>query len=136
VDKRSEWLKKLDEDCPFQLTLPRRQLNDDSGIMDFCCRTLASSTCTLKTNARRMFATVSRTRWTQLFLDRGSSQKANRTGWRVELAAKCPCSTCWDAICVEVVGACGQRMLRNKISDRGSDFNRRLSNFSYPPLRY
>jgi hypothetical protein len=35
VDKRSEWLKKLDEDCPFQLTLPRRQLTDDSGIMDF-----------------------------------------------------------------------------------------------------
>jgi hypothetical protein len=29
-----------------------------------------------------------------------------------------------------------QRMLRNKISDRGSDFNRRLSNSSYPPLRY
>ena len=36
-----------------------------------------------------MFATVSRTRWTQLFLDRGSSQKANRTGWRVEPAAEC-----------------------------------------------
>jgi hypothetical protein len=31
---------------------------------------------------------------------------------------------------------CAQRMLRNKISDRGSDFNRRLSNASYPPLRY
>ena len=31
---------------------------------------------------------------------------------------------------------CAQRMLRNKISDRGSDFNRRLSNSSYPPLRY
>jgi hypothetical protein len=36
-----------------------------------------------------MFATVSRTRWTQLFLDRGSSQKTNCTGWRVERAAEC-----------------------------------------------
>jgi len=33
--KRSEWLKKLDKECPFQLTLPRRQLTDNSGIMDF-----------------------------------------------------------------------------------------------------
>ena len=32
---RSAWLKKLDEECPFQLTLPRRQLTDDSAIMDF-----------------------------------------------------------------------------------------------------
>jgi hypothetical protein len=33
--KRSEWLKKLDKECPFQLTLPRRKLTDNSGIMDF-----------------------------------------------------------------------------------------------------
>ena len=32
---RSAWLKKLDEEWPFQLTLPRRQLTDDSAIMDF-----------------------------------------------------------------------------------------------------
>jgi hypothetical protein len=32
---RSAWLKKLDEECPFQLTLPRRQLTGDSAIMDF-----------------------------------------------------------------------------------------------------
>ena len=31
---------------------------------------------------------------------------------------------------------CAQRMLRNKISDRGSDFNRRLSNRDYPPVRF
>jgi hypothetical protein len=34
-DKRSAWLKKLDEECPYQVVLPRRQLMDDSAIMDF-----------------------------------------------------------------------------------------------------
>jgi hypothetical protein len=34
-DKRSAWLKKLDEECPYQVVLPRRQLFDDSEIMDF-----------------------------------------------------------------------------------------------------
>jgi hypothetical protein len=31
---------------------------------------------------------------------------------------------------------CAQRMLRNRISDRGSDFNRRLSSASYPKIYY
>jgi hypothetical protein len=34
-DKRSAWLQKLDAECPYQITLPRRQLTDDSAIMDF-----------------------------------------------------------------------------------------------------
>jgi hypothetical protein len=34
-DNRSAGLKKFDEECPFQLTLPRRQLTDDSAVMDF-----------------------------------------------------------------------------------------------------
>jgi hypothetical protein len=34
-DKRSAWLKQLDEECPYQVVLPRRQLFDDSEIMDF-----------------------------------------------------------------------------------------------------
>ena len=34
-DKRSAWLQKLDQECPYQITLPRRQLTDDSAIMDF-----------------------------------------------------------------------------------------------------
>jgi hypothetical protein len=33
--KRSAWLQKLDEDCPYQVVLPRRQLIDDSAIMNF-----------------------------------------------------------------------------------------------------
>ncbi len=34
-DKRSEWLRKLDEQCPYQVVLPRKQLADDSEIMNF-----------------------------------------------------------------------------------------------------
>ncbi len=29
------WLQKLDAECPYQIVLPRRQLMDDSAIMDF-----------------------------------------------------------------------------------------------------
>src|SRR4029078_4640393 len=31
----SAWLRKLDEECPYQVVLPRRQLTDDSAILDF-----------------------------------------------------------------------------------------------------
>ena len=34
-DKRTAWLRKLDEECPYQVVLPRRQLADDSAIMNF-----------------------------------------------------------------------------------------------------
>jgi hypothetical protein len=34
-DQRNAWLRKLDEECPYQVVLPRRQLADDSSIMNF-----------------------------------------------------------------------------------------------------
>jgi hypothetical protein len=34
-DKRSAWLRKLDEECPYQVVLPRQQLCDDSDILNF-----------------------------------------------------------------------------------------------------
>src|SRR4029077_14536187 len=34
-DKKSAWLRKLDEECPYQVVLPPRQLADDSEIMAF-----------------------------------------------------------------------------------------------------
>ena len=34
-DKRNAWLQKIDEQCPYQVVLPRRQLTDDTAIMDF-----------------------------------------------------------------------------------------------------
>jgi hypothetical protein len=33
--KRSAWLRKLDQECPYQVILPRRQLSDDSEIIRF-----------------------------------------------------------------------------------------------------
>jgi hypothetical protein len=35
LDKSSEWLRELDQECPYQVVLPRRQLSDDSEIMKF-----------------------------------------------------------------------------------------------------
>jgi hypothetical protein len=34
-DKRNAWLQKLDEELPYQVVLPRKQLSDDSAIMNF-----------------------------------------------------------------------------------------------------
>ena len=34
-DARSTWVRKLDQECPYQVLLPRRQLSDDSDIMKF-----------------------------------------------------------------------------------------------------
>ena len=34
-NQRSAWLRKLDEECPYQVVLPRRQLFNDSEIMAF-----------------------------------------------------------------------------------------------------
>jgi len=38
ADKRSAWLRKLDQECPYQVVLPRRQLAEDSAILDFLIR--------------------------------------------------------------------------------------------------
>ena len=34
-DRRTAWQRKLDDECPYQVVLPRRQLFDDSEIMNF-----------------------------------------------------------------------------------------------------
>jgi hypothetical protein len=34
-DKRSAWLRKLDEECPYQVVLPRRDLIEEYEIMKF-----------------------------------------------------------------------------------------------------
>ena len=38
AEERSEWLRKLDEECPYQVVLPRRQLMDDHKIVEFLAR--------------------------------------------------------------------------------------------------
>jgi hypothetical protein len=35
ADKRTDWLRKLDEECPYQVVLPRQQLCDDNEILNF-----------------------------------------------------------------------------------------------------
>ncbi len=35
ADKGTAWLRKFDEECPYQVVLPRQQLSDDSEIMNF-----------------------------------------------------------------------------------------------------
>jgi hypothetical protein len=35
ADKRNEWLRKLDEECPYQVVLPRRPLHEDDELMKF-----------------------------------------------------------------------------------------------------
>ena len=37
-DKRTAWLGQLDQECPYQVVLPRRQLADDSEILHFLLR--------------------------------------------------------------------------------------------------
>ncbi len=34
-DKRSAWLRKLDEECPYQVVLPRGQHSEESEILKF-----------------------------------------------------------------------------------------------------
>jgi hypothetical protein len=34
-DKRTAWLRKLDEECPYQVVLPRRQPVEEYEIMKF-----------------------------------------------------------------------------------------------------
>src|SRR3974390_3948206 len=36
--KRTAWLRQLDRECPYQVVLPRRQLADDSEILNFLLR--------------------------------------------------------------------------------------------------
>ena len=35
LGKRSAWLRKLNEECPYKVGLPRLQLLDDGAILDF-----------------------------------------------------------------------------------------------------
>src|SRR3982074_3262467 len=35
ADRRGEWLRKLDEECPYQVVLPRGQSGGDDAIMNF-----------------------------------------------------------------------------------------------------
>jgi hypothetical protein len=79
-DKRSAWLRKLDEECPYQVVLPRRQLFDD--LWPSFSRMSANSICTSKTIMRLSSAIASRTQWTRQPFGRGSSPKSSVSSWQ------------------------------------------------------
>ena len=95
---RSAWLKKLDEECPFQLTLPRRQLTGDSAIMDFLLSYAGKFDMYVEdecaTYVRYCFAdpldaAIFRSRF---------EPKASHSGWRVEGAAELKSSRCGTTV--------------------------------------
>jgi hypothetical protein len=73
-DKRSVWLRKLDEECPYQVVLPRRQLTSFSPMS-------ANSICMSKTIMRHSSAIASRTQRTRRSLGRDSSPKSSGSSW-------------------------------------------------------
>lgn len=66
------------------------------------------------------------------FIQRGNEiQLCTRDG--IPLAGRVNCRELSDGL---TPAECAQRMLRNKVMDKGSDFNRRLSSRDYPKLVY
>jgi hypothetical protein len=84
-DKRSAWLQKLDPECPYQVVLPRRQLTDDSEIVNFLLSYAGKFDMYVEDECaayvRYCFKEIP---WTPRFSDRGSNGKASRLGSRVE----------------------------------------------------
>jgi hypothetical protein len=89
-DKRSAWLRKLDEECPYQVVLPRRQLTNDSEIMNFLLLYAGKFDMYGEDECARMCGTALRTRWMPRSFDHALSQKARRLGSRVETASDAP----------------------------------------------
>ena len=110
LDKRSAWLRKLDEECPYQVVLPRRQLTDDSEILNFLSPTSASSTCTLRTIMRSSCAIASRIRSTPRYFAHGTSRKASDSSSRGERVVN-PITN------AETAPACAQFVLREQKRD-------------------
>ena len=64
--KMSAWLRKLDQECPYQVLLPRRQLSDE--IMEFLTSSVGKFELYVEDDyAASLRATALRTRWTQRF---------------------------------------------------------------------
>jgi hypothetical protein len=74
-DKRSAWLKKLDAECPYQVVLPRRQLTDDSEIVNFLL-SYAGKFDMYKSHCR--VDCLPDQRGTPRFCDHASNRKASR----------------------------------------------------------
>ena len=82
-DKRSAWLQKLDAECPYQVVLPRRQLTDDSEIVNFLLSYAGKFDMYVEDECAA-YGTALRIPWTLRFSDRGSNGKAICLGSRAE----------------------------------------------------
>ena len=94
---RSAWLKKLDEECPFQLTLPRRQLTDDSASMDFLLSYAGKFDVYVEdecaTYVRYCFADP-----LDAAIFRSRFEPKSHSGWRVEGAAELKSNRCGTTV--------------------------------------
>ena len=86
-DQRSTWLQKLDEDCPYQMVLPRRQLMDDSAIMDFLLSYVGKFDLYVEDQCPAYVRYCFKSRWTRRSSGRASSREASHFGSQVEQAA-------------------------------------------------
>jgi hypothetical protein len=62
LGKRSAWLRKLSEERPYQVVPPRRQLLDDSAILDFLLANVGWFDMYVKTTMRLTCAIASKSR--------------------------------------------------------------------------
>ena len=62
LDKRCVWQRKIDEECPYQVVLPRQQLTDDSAILDFLLAHVGWFDMYVETTMRRMCVIASKIR--------------------------------------------------------------------------
>jgi len=79
-DKRSAWLRKLDEECPYQVALPRQQLTNDSEILDFLLAHVGWTTCMSRTITPPSCAIALPTHSTPKFSARASSRRPSASG--------------------------------------------------------
>jgi hypothetical protein len=86
LDKRSAWQRKIDEECPYQVVLPRRQLTDDSAILDFLLANVEwfDMYVTSKTTMRRTCAIASKIRSTPKFSARVLNRRLSASSSRDE----------------------------------------------------
>ena len=82
-DKKNTWLRKLDVECPHQVVLPRRQLTDDSEILDFLIAHVGKFDMYVEDDYAAFVATpASRIRLTRKSSVRALSRRSGASGSR------------------------------------------------------
>jgi hypothetical protein len=71
------WLRKLDEECPYQVVLPRKQLTNDSEILDFLLAHVGWFDVYVEDDYAAFVAIASKTRWMRKFSALASSRRSS-----------------------------------------------------------